>query len=120
MDEIVDRSKKLGKAIAAHPRFKALLTARDAVRADAEATGIMKQFQEQLDKVHRLEIEQKPIEVADKQELAKCQQALVSNEKLKALQKAQVDHADLMRQMNDAIFSQLAEFEKAQAKPESE
>jgi len=116
-EEVIRLAKQLGRAIANHPRLKGFFAARDAVQADIEARKIMQEFQEQVEKIRRLEIEQKPIEVADKRELERRQQALASNEKMKQLTKAQVEHAELMRQMNDAIFGEIAAAEKARGKP---
>jgi len=113
MEEITRLARELGKVIAVNPRLEALLAARDAVQADPEARKTMQEYQEQVEKIRRLGAEQKPVEVADKHELARREQAIASNEKVKQLTKAQVDYSDLMRQMNDAIFSEIAAAEKA-------
>lgn len=110
-DAIVELAKRLGKAIADSPASAALHAARKAVTDHPEASRLFKEFQEQSLKIAKLESEEKPIEVDDKQKLRDLHEKLIATEEFKKYTAAQVDYADLMRQVSEAIQSTLEEGE---------
>ncbi|MFQ5806850.1 MAG: YlbF family regulator [Phycisphaerae bacterium] len=108
MQELLDRARALGEAIANHPRVRAFMAARAKAEQDSEAQQLLKAYEEQAQHVRRLEAEQKPIEVADKRKLAECEQKMASNEALKELMRTQVDYVTLMNRVNQAMEAPLA------------
>jgi cell fate (sporulation/competence/biofilm development) regulator YlbF (YheA/YmcA/DUF963 family) len=108
IQELVDRARALGEAIANHPDVRAFAAARTRVEKDAEAQQLLKAYEEQARHIRRLEAEQKPIEVADKRKLAECEQRMASNDALKELMRRQADYVALMNQVNRAMEAPLA------------
>jgi len=108
MDELLEKAAELGKLLSDHPRFKALMTARDAVRGDETARKLMADYEAQLNRVQELTLQNRPIEVADKRRLSELEQKVVSNDNLKLLAKAQADFAEMMSRVNRAIYDHLA------------
>ena len=70
---------------------------------------MLKAYTEQARHIHTLEVEQKPIEVADKHKLAEYEQKMASNAALKEFMRAQADYVALMNQVNQAMEAPLAE-----------
>lgn len=108
IQELLDRARALGEAIANHPHVQAFSAAREKVEKDAEAQQVLKAYEEQARHVRQLEAERKPIEVADKRKLAECEQGMASNEALKELMRRQADYVALMNQVNQAMEAPLA------------
>ena len=108
VQELLDQARVLGEAIANHPHVQAFTKAREQTENDAEARQLLGAYQEQAQRVRQLEAEQKPIEVADKQKLAECEQKMASNEALKALMRTQADYVALMNQVNRAMEAPLS------------
>lgn len=111
MDAIIELAERLGKAIAESPQAKALREAQDALEKDEQVSGWVRSYREQGEKMARLEQENKPIEVEDKQKLRQLQEQLVANDEVKELTSAQVEYVDLMRQVNQALGAKLQELE---------
>lgn len=109
MDEIIEMATGLGKRIAADPKATAYINALQAVRDDADASNIVRDFQMHAEKVGRLEADGKPIEPEDKRKLMDLQDRMISHDTLKSLQKAETDYALLMHRVNAAIEGPLAE-----------
>lgn len=103
MEEIIADARALGKKIAAHPRTAAFMKAARAVSEDREAQDILGAYQEQVERVHTLEAEGKPIEPEDKRRLMEREAALAGNAKLKEMMKAQTDYMEMMHRINSAI-----------------
>ena len=103
MEDIISHARELGKKIAAHPRCSDFMNATREVAADTEAQRILKEYQEQVTNIRRLEVEQKPIEVEDKHKLADCEAAVAGNELLKTMMKHQADYVEMMTRINNAI-----------------
>ena len=108
MDELLRKAQELGESLATHPRFKALIAARDVVRADEGARKLLEDYQAQVDKIHELTAANKPIEVEQKHRLTDLEQRVASNETIKQLSKAQVDFSELMSGVNRAIYDKIA------------
>jgi len=108
MDDLLRKAEDLGRLLADHPRFKDLMTARDAVRADEAARKLLTDYQAQVERIQELTLAQKPIEVSDKHRLAELEQEVASNEVLKKLTQAQADFSQLMSSVNRAIYDRIA------------
>lgn len=101
--QLINQAKTLGQAIAAHPSVQAFLKARDTVLKDTEAQRLMTDYQRHTDRLAQLEMENKPIEVADKQKLREFEAGMASNPTLKELMRTQADYSYLMTRVNQAM-----------------
>ncbi len=108
MDDLLQKAEELGRLLVDQPRFKALMTARDAIRADAAARKALADYQTHVDHLQQLQAARKPIEVADKRRLAELETALSGNAKVMAMSKAQADFSELMSRINRAIYEKIA------------
>lgn len=106
---VLSKARELGSALAAHPRVRAHFEAQRAVRADADAQQILRDYQTQLDQIQRLEAAHQPVEVGDKHKLRELEQRLAGHESLKNLMRTQADYVALMNQVNEAIDAPLAD-----------
>ena len=107
MEEILRMARELGGAIARHKGYSDLREAEEAVKVDAEASALVKDFDQHQERLLNLTREQKPIEPEDKRAMADLQQRLMSHGSLKRLQAAQVEFRHLMDRMNGAIHEGL-------------
>jgi len=107
MEEILRRAEELGRAIREHPRYKRLMEADARVRADRSAAEALQAYNKAVIKIARKEKAAQPVEVEEKRQVEHLRQAVVSHEAIKAFMQAQADYAELMKKMNDAIYSQL-------------
>ena len=112
MDEITQLAERLGKAVAASVEATKLREARKALDAASDVSKTLDEYREQSEKVARLDTENKPVEVEDKHKLRDLHEKLVSSEVFKQFTAAQVDYVDMMRKVNGALQSQLADTEK--------
>lgn len=112
MSAITELAERLGKTIADSPEALALRKARTAMDAQPELGQLLKEFQEQSDKVARLQAENATIEVADKHKLRDLQDKLLGQDVFKKFTAAQMEYVDLMRQVNAALSKNLADTEK--------
>ena len=108
MEELLQKAEDLGMLLAEHPRFKALMMARDAVRSDQIAKNLMGDYQAQVEKMQELAIRNRPIEVDDKHRLSELEQEVASNDKLKGLARAQADFSEVMSRVNRTIYDKIA------------
>ena len=111
MENIIKLAEQLGKAIADSPAAATLTAARNEMNANGDLTKPLTEFRGHTDKKAKLEQENKPVEVADKHTLQELQQKLVASATFKAFNEAQVEYADLMRRVNQAVQRQLADTE---------
>ncbi len=112
MSEIIDMATNLGKAIAQSPQADALRATRKALDAEPAVMQILKDYQEQSDRVEHLRQENKPIEVEDKRKLQELHEKLIASDTFKKFTAAQMEYVDLMRQVSSAMRKHLAETEK--------
>lgn len=103
MDDIIAKSRELGKLIGAHERTKAFVAAAKAASEDKSAQETMREYQKQAEALQRLQMEGKPIEPDMKRKLADSQVAVAGNQRLKELSRLQADYLELMNKVNDAI-----------------
>jgi len=107
MERLVEIAQQLGKKIAAHERTTLLKQAQKAVNDDPEAVEIVQNYQNQAQKIHQLEHENKPIEVADKHLLADLETKIGTHPKLTELTKRQVNFVEMMQKVKTAIDNQI-------------
>ena len=107
MEQLIEMASSLGRRIAAHERTTLLKQAQKAVNEDAEAGGLIKQYQQQAEKIGQLEQEQKPVEVDDKHKLSEIEQKISANEKLKELTRRQVDFVEMMHKVKQTLDNEL-------------
>ncbi len=112
MEQIIELARRLGEQIAQSPQAKALREIRDAMKKEKDLADLMKQYNQQAEKIAKLEHENKTIEVEDKHLLQSIQQKLFASDTFKKLTAAQVEYVDLMRKVNDALRTKLEETEK--------
>jgi len=111
VEAIIQLAERLGKAIANSPQAMSLRTAREELDEQEDLSKMLTEFQEQAEKVARLERENKPIEVEDKRRLRELQDKLVASETFKRFTASQLEYVDLMRKVNEALRGQLMETE---------
>ena len=112
LESIINHATQLGQLLARHERVKSFLAAQKELESDADATKILIEYQQQVQKIQAQTEENKPIEVDDKRRLEQLQGKLVANEVLKKLTAAQADYVQLMNQVNSAIESHLQREQK--------
>ncbi len=103
MQEIIAAAEQLGKLIGQHARTRAFLDAARAVAGDGDAQKLLREYQEHADRVRQLEASGRPIEPDDKRRMATLQENVASNDKLKAMLRAQADYLDMMNRVYQAI-----------------
>ena len=114
MQDIIEQARRLGKAIAGSPQAVQLRQARQGVQDEPETLKLLEDYQQQNRKIAELQQQQKPVEVADKHRLQELHDKLVASETFKKLNAAQVEYVDLMRQVDEALRSQVAEADGAE------
>jgi len=107
MEDLLALAAKLGDAISAHERFKALRAIEKRVSEDETAIKAQSELEEQVNKIRGLEDSGKPVEVADKRELELLQDAFRTNPFLQELVKVQADYFEMMNKVNETIVNQL-------------
>jgi len=100
--EIIAAAEKLGQLIAQHPAVARYRDAQRAVAQDPEASRLMSEFGQQLEKLARQEQSGMGITDAQRQQLESIQARLASNLKIKALNLAEVEFTDLLRRVSQA------------------
>ncbi|WP_428937320.1 YlbF family regulator [Fontivita pretiosa] len=100
--EIIAAAEKLGQLIAQHPAVARYRDAQRAVAQDPEASRLMSEFGQQLEKLARQEQSGMGITDAQRQQLEAIQARLASNLKIKALNMAEVEFTDLLRRVSQA------------------
>ncbi len=100
---IIELAGRLGKAIADSPAATDLQATRKAIEEHPEISKLYREFHDQSLKVAKLESEEKAVEVADKHKLLELREKLIASAEFKQYTAAQVEYADLMRQVSEAI-----------------
>lgn len=107
MERLIELAQQLGRRIADHERTTLLKQAQKDVNDDPDAVKIIQDYQQQADKIHRLEHEHKPIEVDDKHKLTDLETQISTHPKLAQLTKRQVDFVEMMQKVKAAIDNQI-------------
>jgi len=110
-NQILELADKLGKEIHQSAQASALRESKKELDQHKDILDVIQAYQEQLDKVHKLEQENKPIEVPDKHRLQELHDKLVASEVFKKYTAAQLEYVDLMRKVNTALRKELAQTE---------
>lgn len=105
LDKILELARNLGQAIRQHPRYTKLREADQRVRDDKSATDALAAYNQATGEIARKERSGQPIEPEDKRKLEQLHKAVATQEAIKGFMAAQADYAELMRKMNDTIFS---------------
>jgi cell fate (sporulation/competence/biofilm development) regulator YlbF (YheA/YmcA/DUF963 family) len=104
--EILSAAEKVGKLIASHDTARKLEAAMGRLQADVDAQRVLNDYNRHLQKLGEKEQAGQPIEVAEKQQLEKLQNAVIRNAILRDFQMAQMDYLDLMRKVDEAMAGQ--------------
>jgi cell fate (sporulation/competence/biofilm development) regulator YlbF (YheA/YmcA/DUF963 family) len=104
--EILSAAREVGKLIASHDIARKLESAMSRLQGDVEAQRVLNDYNRHLQKLGEKEQSGKPIEVSDKQQLEKLQNAVIRNPLLRDFQMAQMDYLDLMRKVDEAMAGQ--------------
>jgi cell fate (sporulation/competence/biofilm development) regulator YlbF (YheA/YmcA/DUF963 family) len=107
--QIMDAAEKLSQMLVEHPAVARYKSAQKAVSEDAEASRMLAEFDQQIEKLARQEQTGMPITDAQRQQLESLQSRIVSHLKIKNLNLAQVEFVDLLRKINQTIQRPLTE-----------
>lgn len=110
---IIDMAQKLGQALADSQQGQALRAARQTLQEHKDVLDALQAFQQQAGKMQQLEQQGKPIEVDDKRKFQTLHDKLVASDIFKKYTKAEMEFADLMRQVHNTIRKQVADAERA-------
>jgi cell fate (sporulation/competence/biofilm development) regulator YlbF (YheA/YmcA/DUF963 family) len=103
MQEIVKQAGKLGEAIAAHARCKALAEARAALAKDEVAQKLQADYDAAAENLQKKLAAGEALEPEDKRREAEVRSALAANETLATFVRAQADFHELMVAVNQAL-----------------
>ncbi|MHC4548412.1 MAG: YlbF family regulator [Planctomycetota bacterium] len=103
MEEILTLAKKLGQAVAAHERCRALKEARAAFESDETARKLQQEYDEAAILLQQRLAEGKPLEPDEKRREADLRGQVAGNATLTALVRAQADFHELMVSVNQAL-----------------
>ena len=109
MNQIVSAAEKLGQLVAQHPAIARYKDAQRAVSQDPEASRLMTDFGQQLERLARQEQSGMEITDAQRQQLESLQSRIASNLRVKALNLAEVEFTDVLRRVSQAWQRPLAE-----------
>jgi cell fate (sporulation/competence/biofilm development) regulator YlbF (YheA/YmcA/DUF963 family) len=112
--QIMDAAEKLSQMLVDHPAVARYKAAQKAVTDDPEASRLLAEFDQQIEKLARQEQTGMPITDAQRQQLESLQSRIVSHLKIKNLNLAQVEFVDLLRKVNQTIQRPLTETAGAQ------
>jgi len=107
MDQLIAMARRLGQEIARHERTTLLKKAQDEVDADPETKRLVEQYHQQVEKIHFLEQQQKPVEVDDKHKLAHLEQQISIHPQLANLTRRQADFVEMMHKIKETIDREL-------------
>jgi cell fate (sporulation/competence/biofilm development) regulator YlbF (YheA/YmcA/DUF963 family) len=108
VQELIKQARRLGESIVANARVRAFIESRETVDQDGAAQKLLSDFTAQAERIRRLEAEQKPVEVADKQKLGELERSLAGNAALQRLMRTQADYLELMNQVTQAMEEPIA------------
>ena len=116
-DQILDAARKLGEMIADHPAAKRLEQIATELGNDRDAQRLLADNQRLIETLVQKQQQGQPIEPAEKQKLDQLQSSLAMHPTLRSLQVAQMELADLMRRVDDAMEGQTPDAPGAGAAP---
>ena len=101
--KLLDEAVKLGELVAQHPIIDRYKNARKAVEQDADAGRLLAEFDRQIEALTRQQQSGLGVTDAQQQQLEALQSRIVSHLKIKALNLAQVEFVNLLRQITQTI-----------------
>lgn len=102
-DEILDAARELGELIAEHPAAKRLEEIAAELGNDRDAQRLLADNQRLIETLVQKQQQGQAIEPAEKQKLEQLQNSLAMHPTLRSLQVAQMELADLMRRVDEAM-----------------
>ncbi len=102
-EEILTAAGKLGALLNTHTSMKNYRELVRQLELDVGARNLLQEFEQLVETVSYKEATMQPVEIAEKQKLQSLQQSVAIHPLLKKLMAAQVDYADLMRKVQEAI-----------------
>lgn len=102
-EDVLEQAEKLGELIAEHDVSKSMESAIKALQTDTASQRALTDLNRHAASLEEKAAQGKPIEVADKQKFEQLQQAVAMSPLLANFQRAQMDYADLLKQVDDAI-----------------
>jgi cell fate (sporulation/competence/biofilm development) regulator YlbF (YheA/YmcA/DUF963 family) len=106
--EILDAASKLGQQIAEHEATSKLAAVLKNLEANTEAQRTLNDHNRYAQTLGEKEAAGKPIEVDEKRKLTSLHTAVIHHPLLRDMQMAQMDYADLMRRVDDAMTGRMA------------
>jgi len=103
MQQIMDAAGKLGQLVAQHPAVDKYKQAQKSVSDDADATRLMRDFDQAIQRLGQQEQSGVPVSDAQRRQLEGLQSKIISHIKIKALNMAQVDFMDLLRKVTQTL-----------------
>ncbi len=101
--EIMEMAEKLGQIVGQHPAVEKYRQAQKSLAEDADANRLVNTFNRQLMQLAQQEESGMPVSDAQRMQLEGLQSQLASHLKVKAMNLAQVEFVNIMRQISDNI-----------------
>jgi len=102
-EEIIVAATTLGELLGKHPAKAKYDKVISDLNASEEAQKTLEAYNICMQEMAQKEANKLPIEIDDKQQLKACQEAVIANSILQELQVAQIEYADLMRAIDEAV-----------------
>ncbi len=107
IQDLLDKARALGTALAAHPIVRQYHAAQRTMRADDEALELFQAYQRQAERIRQLEAENLNVGDSERAKLQTLQSRFAGNTSLKDLLKSQTEYVHLMSQVNQAMEAPL-------------
>ena len=107
MEQLIELARRLGRQMAGHERTSLLKTAQEKLQADSEANDLLKEYQQQAERISQLERDGKPIEPEDKHELQDIEAKLSGSPTISELTRRQADFLEMTSKVKRAIDAEL-------------
>ncbi|MFN0134532.1 MAG: YlbF family regulator [Phycisphaerae bacterium] len=114
--ELLNLARTLGRLVAQQPEVRAFNKAREALMKDADAMRLNQEYSRHVQQLQQMEMQGKPIEVADKRKLQELQSTLAGNDSMKNVTRFQADYLMLMELVQKAMDEAHQEVAQAEAK----
>jgi len=118
MADVIKMAEDLGKEIAKDAATKRYIALQNELNADPQAQKLLEEYEQQAHRMAGLEAQGQPIEPEDKHKLSRLQADLSGNASVKKFMAAQVEYANPMRKVKQAVMGQGFPAEKGQSGPQ--
>lgn len=102
--DLLESARKLGQMVAKHPSIQKYVQATSAFEKDTDSQRLLADYSRFIESLAQKEATGRPIEVADKRKLETLQTQLAMHPILRGLQMAEVEFADTLRKVDQAII----------------